>query len=500
MSLKKLKLKVAAAATAAAIGAPLFIGVGAASATTSTETGGNNGATKVIAMAGSDTTSLVMEALATAYNQSAGNKDRDRVVNIPPLHHVAANLGGTPLADGTGSFTGGSEQLAANQATKGYLAAARMGWPAGSFVPGDADCPQERLYGGEGAVDVGTSTLGNASPNGAIDNTNDTFSTFANIRDLNGDSDFNDVNEKIELGLVAPNGSGAGRSAATSETVNPEGCLDIVRSSSAPSDAQKSSFDTWGFALDAIGWTYFSGNTHGVTSLMKSQLTQVYTCDAGTNTPQFQTWEELGATDANKTATIKPYRVQPGSGTASDIATTIIGIPSALDAGFTNCSAPGSIFPTVQEHDCNAVADADKPDAICFYGYSRWRIQASGIEVDKRNGAKFGRFRATDAATALLPTPSTINETSSRYAGTRIVYNLVYRGAAGSTTMPSFNDAMAVVGVRPTSEGGEIGFLCKGGAATRIIRLYGMVPLRSAQTDAAGGYPDSYCRHNKYSL
>ena len=500
MSLKKLKLKVAAAATAAAIGAPLFIGVGAASATTSSETGGNNGATKVLALAGSDTTALVMEAVATAYNQSSGNKDRDRVVNIPPLHSVAANLGGTPLADGSGAFSGGSEQLAAYSATKGYLAAARMGWPAGAFVPGDLDCKQERLYGGEGAIDKGTSSAGNTSPNAAIDVSNDKYSTFVDLIDLNGDSLYTGVNERLEAGLVAPNGSGAGRTAALDETNNPEGCLDMVRSSSAPSAAQQASFDTWGFALDAIGWTYFTGNTHGVTSLLKSQLTSVYTCDAGSNTPVHQTWEDLGATDANKTATIKPYRVQPGSGTASDLASTIIGISGTTDAAHTNCSAPGSIFPTVQEHDCTAVADADKPDAICFYGYSRWRIQASGIEVDKRNGAKFGRFRATEAATALLPTPSTINETSARYAGTRLVYNLVYRGASGSTTMPSFNDALAVVGVRPSSEGGEVGFLCKGGAATRIIRLYGLVPLRSAQTDAAGGYPDSYCRHNKYSL
>ena len=125
---------------------------------------------------------------------------------------------------------------------------------------------------------------------------------------------------------------------------------------------------------------------------MKSQLTQVYTCDAGTNTPQFQTWEELGATDANKANTIKPYRVQPGSGTASDVATVLIGLASAADASFTNCSAPGSIFPTVQEHDCNAVADADKPDAICFYGYSRWVIQARGLETEKRNQAVFGKF------------------------------------------------------------------------------------------------------------
>jgi len=66
--------------------------------------------------------------------------------------------------------------------------------------------------------------------------------------------------------------------------------------------------------------------------------------------------------------------------------------------------------------------------------------------------------------------------------------------------MPSFNDALAAVGVRPTTEGGEIGFLCKGGAATRIIRLYGLIPLPSAQTDSAGGYPNSFCRHNKYSL
>ncbi|NBO56871.1 MAG: hypothetical protein EBU84_20265, partial [Actinobacteria bacterium] len=233
----------------AAIVAPLFLGVGAASATTDAGTGGNNGATKVLAMAGSDTTALVMEAIATAYNQSSGNKDRDRVVNIPPLHSVAANLGGTPLADGTGGFTGGSERSTASlTATKGYLAAARMAWPTGALVPGDDDCKVERLYGGEGAVDVGSSSAGNTTPNGAIDVTNDTYSTTVNLRDINNDGDYLDVNEKIEAGLVAPNGSSSGRSAALDETNNPEGCLDIVRSSSAPSaGTQQSSFDTWGF-------------------------------------------------------------------------------------------------------------------------------------------------------------------------------------------------------------------------------------------------------------
>lgn len=499
MSFKTLKIKVAGTAAAVAVVAPLFIGIGSASATTDSNTGGNNGATKVLAMAGSDTTALVMEAIATAYNQSSGNKDRDRLVNIPPLHAVAANLGGTPLADGTGGFTGGSERSTASlTATKGYLAAARMGWPAGAVVPGDADCTQERVYGGEGAVDKGTSTVGNTVPNGAIDISNDTFSTKVDLVDANGDSDFNDPNEKIEAGLVAPNGSSAGRSAAKDETNNPEGCLDIVRSSSAPALADQGYFDTWGFALDAVGWTYFQGNTHGVTSLSKAQLNQVYTCDSGTNTPQFQTWEELGATDAGKTNTIKPYRIQPGSGTAKDVATMLINLTDGIDSAFTNCSSPSSIFPTVQEHDCTAVADADKPDAICFYGYSRWRIQASGLEVDKRNGAKFGRFNATDGVTALYPTPSTINETASRYAGTRLVYNLIYRGANGSTTLPGFNDALAAVGVRTTADGGELGYLCKGGAATRIIRLYGLIPLKSGPTDT--GYPDSYCRHNKYSL
>lgn len=498
----KLSSKAKAAIVATTLVAPLLVGVGSASATTNSQTGGNNGATKVLAMAGSDTTALVMEAVATAYNQSAGNKDRDRAVNIPPLHSVAANLGGTPLADGTGGFSGGSEQLAGNTATKGYLAAARMGWPAGAVVPGDEDCKVTRIYGGEGAVDIGTSTAGNTSPNGQIDTSNDTFSTTVDVRDVNGDSDFLDVNERAEMGLVAPNGSGSGRSAALAESKNPEGCLDIVRSSSAPSaGTQRDSFDTWGFALDAIGWTYFTGNTHGVTSLSKPQLNKVYTCDAGTNTPQFQTWEELGATDANKTNAIKPYRIQPGSGTGNDVASVLLSLTNGENSSFVNCSDPNSIFPTVQEHDCTAVADADKPDAICFYGYSRWRIQASGIEVDKRNGARFGRFTATDGGTALLPTPSTINETAGRYAGTRLVYNLVYKGTNAATpTLPSFNDAIAMVGVRTTADGGEIGFLCKGGAATRIIRLYGLIPLRSGQTDAAGGYPDSYCRHNKYAL
>lgn len=458
-----------------------LVAVGLCAGHAPTAQAGDDGTQRVLAMVGSDTTTFVMDALAEAYNVSSANTDSDRVVNVPPLHSVARI----------------SQSNEAGVSTRAWLANARRAWPGGVVVPADADCLAQRVYGGEGSYDAD----GDGNLTEAGDRRHTEVAVDADNDSTTGETDV--AGEVVQVGAVAPNGSGSGRTFALDTTNNPLGCVDLARSSSAPSaGAQQSQFDSWGFALDAVGWTYFPGNSHGVTAITKEQFAKIYTCSAGDPTkPQITTWGELSGNLADTTP-IVAYRVQPGSGTADDIAKTMFGLTGFSQVGL-NCNAgvADAAYPVVQEHDCSNVSDADKPDAICFYGYSRWRLQARSLETDKRNGARFGRF-SSGANTPLLPSPTTIKETAGRYEGSRIVYTLIPRGTSSPTapSLPSFADALSFAGVTPGVEAVP-GFVCSSGKAQTIIRTYGFVPFKLGNTDATDAtYGQSYCRHNKYSL
>jgi ABC-type phosphate transport system substrate-binding protein len=395
-----------------------------------------------------------------------------------------------------------------------WLAAVRRAWPAGVVVPADNDCKVQRVYGGEGSLD--------ANGNGNYGDGGDRRFTAAQV-DANNNAtpgEAGEPGEVVQLGWVAPNGSGSGRNFALDYTNNPVGCVELSRSSSYASAGQIGRLEAWGFALDAIGWTYFPGNTRGVVSLTRAQLRDIYTCAPDNPTRTIiKYWGELNgrAEEIGPGHEIKAYRVQPGSGTSEDVASVLIGVGNNNGIG-QNCS--GVVFPVVQEHDCTAVSDADKPDAICFYGYSRWRIQARALEPDKRNGARFGAFSVTANDTPLRPTASTIRETTGRYAGTRIVYTMVNVGNVAATPpiyTPGYQDAIDFAGVRPAggidrnsngnfNDPGDVaspgaqaqpGFVCAAGPAQKIIRTYGMVPFKIGVTDPLNpAYGQSFCRRN----
>ena len=459
-----------------------------------------SGDPKVLMAGGSDTTTFVVNALGEAYQGNSANRNKDRIVNVPPLHLIAKL----------------SSTAQAGNATNSWLVPTRQNWGTGALVPGDADCTATRVYGGEGSFD--------ANGNNNYGDGGDRRFTSVDI-DVDNDSTPGETavpGEKVQLGWVAPNGSGSGRTFALDYTNNAPGCVDLVRSSSAPSSSggQRSAFDAWGFALDAIGWVYFPTNNHGVTALTRDQLNKIYTCSASDPTkPQISTWGELNGNPAD-TARIKAYKVQQGSGTGEDVATVLLGLTSNSQVGL-NCNS-SVVFPTVQEHDCLNVSEVDKPDAICFYGYSRFRIQSRALEPDKRNGARFGAFAVNDSITPLRPSGSTIREGSGRYGGTRIVYTLIPKGQGDGVTsqMTSFANALAFTGVIPSNgvdlnndtdftDPGEVagtgsaqlGFACDGGLSRKIIRTYGLVPFQLANTDPANAnYGQSYCRRNVYSL
>ena len=513
----------------------------------------------ILGIAGSDTTTFVMDALASAHNtNSRYNPNKDRAVNIPPL--VAANPN-VELGEST-----------ATAANKAWLAAARSTWPGGMVLPADNDCKVNMVFGGYGSRDLNTD---GDSGDGAVGTPATWEGASVATADLNGDTDTTDVGETWYLGVVPPNGSGNGRDAMIGTAINGTiyngatgpgananaACIDIARSSSKSFNARR---EGWAFALDAIDWTYFSGNDHGVaqTGLTKAQLKKIYTCFSGTkidpnnsNTadqvgdripgyPEFSLWGDVTgvATDVDP---IRAYRVQLGSGTGTDVATTLIGHATNNDADFLggcdtvanntdgNAGTTFTPFTQVQEHDCRNVSDANKPDAICFYGYSRWVIQAKALETDKRNGAVFGKFANT--GDLKRPSFSSINETQARFEGTRYVYNYVGLNSDGTgNDYPRIEDSRRFVGVtaqpaacstnatgtapnQVVSEvtaatdcnfdgdtvdtgvavGGVPGFICGDLTARKIIATYGLKPLPMAATNPTdGALGQSYCRLN----
>ena len=513
----------------------------------------------ILGIAGSDTTTFVMDALASAHNtNSRYNPNKDRAVNIPPL--VAANPN-VELGEST-----------ATSANKAWLAAARSTWPGGMVLPADNDCKVNMVFGGYGSRDLNTD---GDSGDGAVGTPATWEGATVATADLNNDADTTDVGETWYLGVVPPNGSGNGRGAVEGTAQNgvfyngassPGGaaasaCIDIARSSSRSTSAK---LEGWAFALDAIDWTYFSGNDHGVaqTGLSKTQLKKIYTCFSGTKIdpnnsgtadqvgdripgyPEYSLWGDVTGvtTDVDP---IRAYRVQLGSGTGTDVATTLIGHATNNDADFLggcdtvanntdgNAGTTFTPFTQVQEHDCRNVSDANKPDAICFYGYSRWVIQAKALETDKRNGAVFGKFANT--GDLKRPSFSSINETQARFEGTRYVYNYVGLNSDGTgNDYPRIEDSRRFVGVtaqpaacstnatgtapnQVVSEvtaatdcnfdgdtvdtgvavGGVPGFICGDLTARKIIATYGLKPLPMAATNPTdGALGQSYCRLN----
>jgi ABC-type phosphate transport system substrate-binding protein len=521
--------------------------------------GADSSSGDILGIAGSDTTTFVMDALSSAHNtNSRYNPNKDRAVNIPPL--VAANPN-VELGEST-----------ATSANKAWLAAARSTWPGGMVLPADNDCKVNMVFGGYGSRDLNTD---GDSGDGAVGTPATWEGATVATADLNNDADTTDVGETWYLGVVPPNGSGNGRGAVEGTAQNgvfyngassPGGaaasaCIDIARSSSRSTSAK---LEGWAFALDAIDWTYFSGNDHGVaqTGLSKVQLKKIYTCYTGvkvdpnnSNTadqvgdripgyPEYSLWGDVTNNTAD-TDPIRAYRVQLGSGTGTDVATTLIGHATNNDVDFLggcdtvanntdgDAATTFTPFTQVQEHDCRNVSDANKPDAICFYGYSRWVIQAKALETDKRNGAVFGKFKNT--GDLKRPSFSSINETASRFEGTRLVYNYVGLHFLSGTPYPRIEDSRRFVGVtaqpaacstnatgtapsQVVSEvtaatdcnfdgdstdvgvavGGVPGFICGDLTARKIIATYGLKPLPMAATDPTNGaLGTSYCRLNK---
>ena len=495
----------------------------------------------ILGIVGSDTTFFVMNALTDAHNLSARyNPNGDKAVNIPPLVSANANI----------------EAGEANLATASWLKAARLAWPGGAVLPADANCTTQYVFGGAGSADT--------NQNGVIAAADDV--EFTQVTAVPGAPSSGTYT--VNLGVQPPNGSGDGQKAITGSAVKgvsyAAGCLDIGRSSSFPTSGNgctATACESWAFALDAIGWTSFPGNSNAAVSsgIATAEFNKIYQCATSSNDanldgdyfdtgdfkigyPKIRYWGQL---TSNYNVSVEPekiaaYRIQAGSGTGKDVASIFMGRSDGIDSAvLADCdgypsatlndkdsnTATSFTFPIVQEHDCRNVSDADKPNAICFYGYSRWVLQARSLETDKRNGAVFGKF-GPNSSELKRPSFSTINESATRYKGTRYVYNVLPLGALG-VDLGRTPDARRFVGVslQPAgctdgiesgnddcnfdgdrtddvvAVGAVPGFVCGDATARRIIASFGFKPIPSGLTSATNAaYGTSYCRYNQTAL
>ena len=499
----------------------------------------------ILGIAGSDTTFFVMNALTDGHNLSTRyNPNGDKAVNIPPLVSANANV----------------ESGEATVLTTAWLKAARLGWPGGAVLPADANCTTQYVFGGAGSTD----TLQDGDVSGTSGTDIDV--PFTSVTSVPGAPSAGTYT--VRLGVQPPNGSGDGQKAITGSAVKgvtyAAGCLDIGRSSSAPSSSNgctSTSCESWAFALDAIGWTSFPGNSNAAVSngMITADFNKIYQCattsfDANTDGDYFDTGDfkigypkirYWGQLTSNYNVSVEPakiaaYRIQAGSGTGKDVASIFMGRSDGIDSAvLADCdgypsatlndkdsnTATSFTFPIVQEHDCRNVSDADKPNAICFYGYSRWVLQARSLEPDKRNGAVFGKF-GPNSSELKRPSFSTINDSATRYKGTRYVYNVLPLGALG-VDLGRTPDARRFVGVslQPAGctdgiEGGTddcnfdgdltdtgvavgavSGFVCGDATARRIIASFGFKPIASGLTSLTNSaYGTSYCRYNQTAL
>ncbi|MEI8323500.1 MAG: hypothetical protein WCG49_10355, partial [Actinomycetes bacterium] len=222
----------------------------------------------ILGIVGSDTTYYVMNALVDAHNLSTRyNPNGDKAVNIPPLVSANANI----------------ETGEATDPTTSWLKAARLAWPGGAVLPADANCTTQFVFGGAGATQAGKTFSG-------------TDTAPVTVPGVVGGPAGGTYT--VMLGVQPPNGSGEGRTAISSTAVNAVrgttyqsapnyACLDIARSSSYPTSTDIGvKFEAWAFALDAIGWTYFPGNTQPAVSngLKTADFNKIYQC-ALTQTP-----------------------------------------------------------------------------------------------------------------------------------------------------------------------------------------------------------------------
>ena len=199
--------------------------------------------------------------------------------------------------------------------------------------------------------------------------------------------------------------------------------------------------DFWAYALGAVDFVTFPGTHAPAAGLTQAQLIGIYTCDPTTHAPTYSDWSQVGGT----AGPIIKYAPQTLSGTYAFFGDKLLN-GAKID---TNCDAAHmSIYH--EEHDSRSVTDANKPFAIDAFDWARYNAQKKGFEENLTNDAVLGAFGVT---TPVVPTSANVNESGSRYYGTRYVYNVEKHGNHPKTAKTQYEDILSIIGVRPKKQG-----------------------------------------------
>jgi ABC-type phosphate transport system substrate-binding protein len=197
---------------------------------------------------------------------------------------------------------------------------------------------------------------------------------------------------------IAPNGSGAGKTALTGAVAGTypnstatnsgalTGCVDIGRSSSARGGTDPATFQYYAFALDGVTWA--SPSLNAPASLTVQQLRDIYNC-VDTD------WSQVGGSPGP----IQRYMPQTGSGTRSFFISNVL---NGVDPDTVNTCSPnkdtmeentGTDLYTANPQDPTGTNAATYQDAIVPYSAGKFVFQATNSTnptLDVRGGVRPG--------------------------------------------------------------------------------------------------------------
>jgi ABC-type phosphate transport system substrate-binding protein len=199
---------------------------------------------------------------------------------------------------------------------------------------------------------------------------------------------------------IAPSGSGSGKTYFATQDTNAaqRGCVDISRSSSNPGTLsanptqEKSSWEYYAFALDAVTWA--SSSLKAPATLTKQQVKDIYNC-------VYTNWDQVGGTSGP----IQRYTPQTGSGTyafglsawldgvtpPNSAANVAAGCPDVKNNSVLNPAGGANI--KFEENQGKLIEPADYDKAIMWYSAGVWSYQAANSanpDIDVRNGVRLG--------------------------------------------------------------------------------------------------------------
>ena len=281
-----------------------------------------------------------------------------------------------------------------------------------------------------------------------------------------------------------PNGSSAGITALQNDKT---GLIAFGRSSRGQNPGETAKIQFWAYALGAVDPVTFPGTDAPKVGLTQAQIIGIYTCDPKTGQPFFSNWSQVGGTGG----LIIRYAPQAGSGTLSFFQTKWLN-GASVDQ---NCDS-SHLATRLEEHDARGVVSATFANSIYIYDWARYNAQQKGFEQNLTNSAALIPA-GPNSSSLKVPTAANVNETKTRFFGTRYVYNVMEKSAHPKSDTDQINDITRLIGVRNTAQGGAQ-YICSGKAKADIIKA-GFVPLAKFATGGIG-LGSSFCRLNPTPL